>query len=843
MRSSRHRSAGSWAADRRHRHVIPRGKTAVPPLPPDFVSRPELFRAFDAPGAPDVGLVSAPAGYGKTLSLAGRVADRPATAWVTLDRHDDVGLLWSAILASVVRLDGTPAGSDLHGLVPPTGRADAAFLGRFGAAVEALPERVTLVLDDVHEVADPAAMDELRALLGYRPPGLRLLLSSRFDPPLPLARMRMEGRLWDLRADRLAFSVAETAVLVRGAGLALSPGQADRLQRRTGGWVAGLRMAVQAMFSADDPEAFLADFSGDDRSVADYLVGEVLDALPAPTAEFLTLASVADPLPGALAEEITGRTDAAEVLDRLARDTSLVAEIGDGERSYRVLQLLRTHLEAELGRRGPGLAAELHGRAARWWAAEEQPVAALEHATRADDSGLLTELLDRFALRLALTGNHRTLRRALASAPATGGGSPRTLAAVLVRDEDVGTLRDAIAAVLAAGSPDDSALAALRALAAGIDHLVAGRDPDGARVRLEAALDLARRHGFDFVTLQSRVLLAAAAAVQGDYRTMTGHSEKALDDQAPDDQPSMWSVLGRTLRAYGALYRAEPAAAHAAASEALDRAGADLPPSLRHALEVVRGAARADAGEPTAGLHEMEQARVGLARHPVVPTQAVAAALLENGTAMQLGLPAAAARAAAGAGIDAPAERALMSARAELGAGHVDDALAGIEPVLSGAAVPLLPQTTVEAHLVRAALAARTGDGRGARDDVRAALAAAGPLDLLRPFAHAAPEVGTVLAGLGHPFDAFAARALAAHHRPAGSSAEARLTDRERAVLALLPSLMSSDDIAAALSVSRSTVRTHVQVIYSKLGVQSRRAAVHSARERGLLPPVGHGPG
>ncbi len=818
-------------------------------MPSDFVTRPELFTAFDAPGAPDVGLVSAPAGYGKTLSLAGWTAGHPATAWVTLDHHDDVHLLWSAILAALARLDGTPADSDLHGLVPPPGGDDVDFLGRFCTAVDALPDRVTLVLDDVHDVTGPAAMDELRALLRYRPRGLRLVLSSRFDPPLPLARLRMEGRLWDLRADRLAFSVAETAVLVGRAGLSLSPEQTDRLQRRTGGWVAGLRLAVQAMLTAEDPEAFLADFSGDDRSVADYLVGEVLDTLPAPTREFLTLASISDPLPGALAVEITGRADAVEVLDRLARETSLVAELGDGLQAYRILQLLRTNLEAALERRGPGVAAELHGRAARWWAADEQPVAALEHAARANDAELLAELLDRFALRLALTGNHQTLRRALASAPANGlgGGSRGALAATLVRDDDVDTLRGAIAAVLAAGSPDDSALAALRALAEGIDDLVSGSDPAGARVELEAALDLARRHGFDFVTMQSQVLLAATAAVQGEYRTMTGRSNEALDDRAPDDQafddghPSMWSVLGRTLRAYGALYRDEPGAAHSEASEALDQAGDDLPPSLRHALEIVRGAARADAGEPTAGLQDMEKARVELSRHTILPAQAVAAALLESGTALRLGLPAAAARATAG--VDAPAELALMAAWAELDADRDDDARASIEPVLSGAAVPLLPQTTVEAHLVAAVLAARAGDDRGARGAVRDALAVAGPLDLVRPFAHAPAEVGALLAGLGAPLDAFATRALAAHRQRAGSSTEARLTEREAAVLALLPSLMSSDDIAAALSVSRSTVKTHVQVIYAKLGVQSRRAAVQAARERGFLPPdSGHAP-
>ena len=827
--------------------MIPRGKTTVPVVPPDVVDRPELFEGFEAPDAPDIGLVSAPAGYGKTLALAGWAARHAETAWVSLDRHDDARLLWSAILAALVRNPGVRR--EVRDLDPPQGADDRDFLARFCDALDVPAPPITLVLDDVHEVDDPAAMGELRSLVLYRPRGLRLLLASRFDPPLSLPRLRLQGRLWDLRADRLAFSSAETAVLAGRAGLSLSDEETRRLQQRTGGWVAGLRLAVQAMRNAESPEAFLAAFSGDDRSVADYLVGEVLDALPAPTREFLTVTSITDPLPAALATEITGREDAAEILERLERETSLLEELAGEQHEFRVLELLRTYLDAELHRRRPGLAGELHGRAARWWAERDAPVAALEHAARGNDPALLAELLDRFALRLALTGNHHALRRALASTPGEGRpgerptSAPAALSASLVLDaEDLPTLRAAIAAMLTAGGPDGPVLSVLEALGRGLDGLLAS-DPDGARAGLEAALGTARRHGFDFVAMQAQTLLASVAAMQGDYRRMRTLSDAALGAgamvTAPRTpwEPSTWVTLAHALRAYAALYQAEPDTARSSADAALRRPDETLPPRLRHALRVVGGAARADAGEPADGLQEIRRARAELAGHPIPAPQEAVTALLEHRVALRLGLPPGAADGASGPAEwdDAPAEAALLSAWTELDRDRGGPASARIEPVLAGTAVPLLPQTFVEAQLVQATVDVRAGDVAAGRRCLRAALAAAEPLDLVRPFVQAGEEVGELLAEDQDRAERFAARVRAAHRKAGGPTASARLTERELAVLALLPSLMSSDDIAAALSVSRSTVKTHVQTIYSKLGVQSRRSAVQTAHARGLL--------
>ena len=691
-------------------------------------------------------------------------------------------------------------------------------------------------------------MGELRSLVLYRPRGLRLLLSSRFDPPLSLPRLRLEGRLWDLRADRLAFSPAETAVLTERAGLTLSADETRRLQRRTGGWAAGLRLAVQAMRNAESPEAFLAAFSGDDRSVADYLVGEVLDTLPAPTREFLTVASITDPLPGALAVELTAREDAVEVLERLERETSLVEELAGDQHEYRILELLRTYLDAELHRRRPVLAAALHSRAARWWASREAAVA-LGHAGRGDDPALLAELLDRFALRLALTGNHDPVRRALASTPGDGppGGAPRTaaaaLGAALVLDpEDLRALGTAVAEVLAAGLPDTPVLAVLQALGRGLGDLLSV-DLDGARNGLEEALAVAGRHGFDFAAVQCRTLLAYVAAVQGDHVAARTHSGEALGEDAAASaprspwEPSPWVTLAHVLHAYAALQQADPETARSMTETALRRPDETLPPTLRFALRVVGGAARADAAEPADGLAEIRRARTELAGHPLPARLEAVAALLEHRAALRLGHPAGAPDGAGGlaARDDAPAELALLSAWTELDRDRGGAASARVAPVLAGTAVPLVPHTLVEAQLVQATVDVRAGDLAAGRLCLRAALAASEPLDLVRPFVQAGEEVGVLLAEHQARTEPFAVRVRVAQRTAGDPVAGARLTERELDVLALLPSLMSSDDIAAALSVSRSTVKTHVQTIYAKLGVQSRRTAVQTARARGLL--------
>ena len=286
--------------------LVPPAKIAVPQLPRGLVGRAGLWADLDAAGGADAALVCAPAGYGKTVLLADWAqastgADIGSdTAWVSLDRDDnDPQRLWTAVVAALAGCPSVPPGSRLH--APWVWRPDAQpeFLAELTDAVQALPRPVRLILDDVHELADPVALHGLQTLLRNRPTGFQLVLSSRFDPPLSLPRLRLAGRLCELRADRLRFSPAETATLLERSGLNLTPAQVDTLHQRTGGWAAGLRLAALALSRTTDRDGFLDQFSGNDSSVADYLTGEILSAVPEDIQEFLRV-SISDPIPSGL---------------------------------------------------------------------------------------------------------------------------------------------------------------------------------------------------------------------------------------------------------------------------------------------------------------------------------------------------------------------------------------------------------------------------------------------------------------------------------------------------------------------------------------------------------------
>lgn len=397
--------------------LVPQVKIAVPEVPSDYVTRASLCADLDARAAADVALVCAPPGYGKTLLLAdwARTSTAIETAWVGIDRDDnDPRRLWSAVVAAVA---GCPSVSGAGRLQPPRAWHPATqpeFIAELAAALAGLPQPIRLILDDVQELVDPHALEGLRTFIRVKPATVQLVLASRFDPPLALPRLRLAGRLRELRAAQLSFTPPQTAVLLENSGLRLSPDQVEVVYGRTGGWAAGLRLAALGLAESGDHAAFLTQFCGDDRSVADYLVGEILCGLPADLQDFLRVTSICDPLPAALAAELSGRDDAGSVLDRLEHETSLVTATGPRREVYRVQELLRTYLAADLQRHGVRRVAALHAVTARWWAAQDQPLPALEHATRCGDEALLIDLLHRFVLRLLLAGDHGPVRRALA---------------------------------------------------------------------------------------------------------------------------------------------------------------------------------------------------------------------------------------------------------------------------------------------------------------------------------------------------------------------------------------------------------------------------------------------
>jgi LuxR family transcriptional regulator, maltose regulon positive regulatory protein len=859
--------------------LVPSVKIIMPQLPPEFVVRSELLAELDA-GAGDVVLVCAPGGYGKTLLLAdwSRTSTAVDTAWVGVDRDDnDPQRLWSSVVAAIAGCPSVPQHSRLHDpRAWQHGGSRPEFIGELADTLQALPAPIRLILDDVHELGDPQVLHGVQSFIRAKPGTVQLVLCSRFDPPLSLPRLRLAGRLKELRAAQMSFTPGQAAELLTNSGLGLSPPQVELLHRRTGGWVAGLRLAALGLAESAEREGFLSQFCGDDRSVADYLVGEILSGLAVDEQEFLRVISISDPVPTGLAAALSAREDAGSVLDRLERRTSLVTAVGSRRESYRVQELLRTYLLADLQRQGARQVARLHVVAAQWWAGRHQPVPALEHAAHSRDDALVTDLLHRFAVPLIVAGDHGPLRRALASVGAHDMAADPWLAlASALANVEAGELSAAqgdlrharrcwpahaavgltvlraaaeqLGAVPAGAAPAipeaedlpvEPELEALARLSRGM-ALLERNDRGAARVEFDAALALSARHGFGYLRMQCLVLQGVVACTS-EVRSMRVVSSEALDTAAEHGwEGSTWSAAASAMLAYSELQRCAAGDAKRLTADALASGRAVSSPSpLRFCLRAVHGAATFDLGDRAVGLAELQRARSDFGAHAAGPEQCAAMAMLEFRAALLLG-HSAAARTVLGwltERVGESAELLLMRAWTETAAGRHDRARILIGPVLEGSVPALVSHTAVDGWLLETSIAVVVGERPAARRALGTALALAEPLLALRPFAQARPGVRELLVHQHGSFGAseeFADRALAAgagHGRQ-----QTPLSEREITVLGLLPSLLSLDEIALDLAVSVNTVKSHLRSIYTKLGVSSRRLAVLAGHEHGLL--------
>lgn len=832
---------------------VPPAKITPPRVPSTFLVRAAPRAAVAAATDLPVTLVCAPPGYGKTLLLADCLGT--TGAWVSVDAgDDDPGRFWSAVLAALCSV--VPADSPVRDLVVPA-EPDADFVAELVDALDLLSDPVVLVLDDVHELRAPRSLHGIATLIRHRPAGLRLVLVSRFDPPLPLARLRPAGRLAELRADTLAFSPEDADRLLRAAGIVLRPDQVATLVELTEGWPAGLRLAVSPLREAADRDAFLADVARGGRPLAEHLVREVLARLPAATREFLRLVSVCDELTPGLAEALSGRADAGVLLDELAWASSLVLRVAAEPGWYRVHPMLRAHLVAELA---GDLAGTVHGRAAEWFAVAGRPVAALEHALRTGRVAVVRNMLRREGIGLLLRGEHRVVRRGLAVAGTESDplisafthvqeGDPAAAEAVLADTPRSGIVTELVAATcsLAAGrSPPPAALPDADPGLRGWAHSVRGRallaegDAPAAGRELRAGCRIAREHGFEYLVLRCVDGLAAVHALTGDYPAMTAAGAESVALATGSGRPEHTALAtGHAVLGFASLVRCHPLAAAGHAAEASRFAETVPHPALRFAVDLVAGAARFDTGGATAGARAVREARHRLG-DAAVPAQLVAvAALIEHQACGAVGWAGSAKDVLtwARARIGRTAELALMTAWSDLSRGDTVAARDSVRSVVDGVLPVLVPLTRLEARLLETALALAADERTHARTALATALALAEPAELIRPFEHAPPAVRQLLVdqigGFG-PAEGFAGRvqrALSVRHDHGG-----RLTAQERVVLHRLTSQRSLDEVAADLDVSVNTVKTHVRAIYAKLGVNNRRTAVIAARERGLTP-------
>jgi LuxR family maltose regulon positive regulatory protein len=431
-------------------------KLHVPRPHMGFMPRPRLAGRLDEGLARQLILVCAPAGSGKTALLADWAGRGGCPiAWLSLDASDnDPARFWRYAVAALDRV--RPGISERVGplLGPP---APPSFEGLVTALVNELDAEpgkgeVLLILDDYHLIDSQPVHASLAFLLGHLPTGLRLVLASRSDPPLALARLRASGQLVELRADDLRFTADEAAALLREAlGADLPNAAVAALTARTEGWAAGLQLAALSLRGQEDTAGFVAAFSGSHRYVLDYLAGEVLDRQAEELRGFLLETSVLERLSGALCDAVTGRTDSQAMLEAIEQAGLFLVPLDEVRGWWRYHQLFADLLRVRLRQQRPERIPLLHENAAAWHSEHGPADAAVRHAIAAGDMNWAARLMEQYFDELFyLRGEGATLERWFSALPAqTIRSRPRLLVARAAqvdtggRVEEVGGLLDA----------------------------------------------------------------------------------------------------------------------------------------------------------------------------------------------------------------------------------------------------------------------------------------------------------------------------------------------------------------------------------------------------------------
>lgn len=349
-------------------------KSAPPAIRTQLIERAELIETLSAEPSRKLTLLSAPAGWGKTTLLsqwANGADERRRRGWLSLDAFDnDPAQFWAGAIAALGNAGAGPApralelikmGADPRRVVLPTLLDELA----------AIDYQITLILDDYHLVENRTVHEQVGFIIERMPQTFQLVIATRSDPLLPLARWRARGDLLELRAEQLRFQVAEAADLFGGVlGLTLTDAQVQLLFRRTEGWAAGLHLAGLSLTGRTDAEAFIRTFAGDNRHIVDYLMAEVLDGQPPRLRDFLLRTSLLGRLSGPLCDAVLETSDSAAVLEHIERQNLFVVPLDMSRHWYRYHQLFAELLRTELRRSEPDLVADLHRRAATWLESE-----------------------------------------------------------------------------------------------------------------------------------------------------------------------------------------------------------------------------------------------------------------------------------------------------------------------------------------------------------------------------------------------------------------------------------------------------------------------------------------
>jgi len=488
-------------------------KLHVPRPQPGFVPRPRLVEALGEGLARGRVLVCAPAGFGKTALLAdwARGVGRPV-AWLGLDGGDsDPARFWRYVVAALDRARpglagrvGAPPSRSYEGLVTALINELAADPG---------PDEVLLILDDYHLVDSGPVHKSVTFLLENLPPGLRVVVSGRTSPPLPLARLRARGQLAELHAAELRFTPEEAAALLGEAAGALPAPAMAALVARTEGWAAGLQLAALSLRGQTDPAGFAAAFSGSHRFVLDYLTDEVLAGLTEQVRAFLLDTSVLERLSGALCDAVTGRADSQAMLADIEQAGLFLVPLDEVRGWWRYHHLFADLLRARLDEEQPGRVPALHRAAAAWCDEHDLADDAVRHALAAGDAAWAALLVERNVEELLGRSEGVTLRRWLSALPAES-----------VRD------RPRLCLAQAYGAAQGFQLEALEALLDDAERAfaVSGDEPYEASTGRPDSVLANVPAGIAF-------LRASFARLRGDVALAAGYSQQAVARLGEDD--------------------------------------------------------------------------------------------------------------------------------------------------------------------------------------------------------------------------------------------------------------------------------------------------------------------
>jgi LuxR family maltose regulon positive regulatory protein len=415
--------------------VLLQTKFFKPSLRPSLIARPQLIAQLNAAlGSGTQGftarltLVSAPAGFGKTTLVSSWLAqladlkrhysDKSA-AWLSLDKDDnDPVRFLTYLIAALQTVAPTIGESAIHSLQAPQAPALETILTLLINDLSQNDQFLILILDDYHLITSPSVHQTLTFLLEHLPPALHLLIISRSDPPLPLARLRASRQVIELRADDLRFTFDEVTLFFNQVmKLKLSNEEVEALEQRTEGWVAGLQLAALSMQGRDDLPNFIADFTGSHRLILDYLTDEVLEQRPGGSKDFLLQTSILDRLCGPLCDAVTGQHGSQTVLERLEQANLFLMPLDDSRHWYRYHHLFAEMLQARLRHNQPELLPALHRRASDWYEAHGAIAEAVKYALSGGDVARAASLIERERWALLGRGEINTLHRWLDQLP------------------------------------------------------------------------------------------------------------------------------------------------------------------------------------------------------------------------------------------------------------------------------------------------------------------------------------------------------------------------------------------------------------------------------------------